>query len=205
MPLPYERWFEREGEKGKRQLALLRLLGFFDRPASQGCLSALRRAPIIPGLTEPLVDLARREWALTARRLDEIDLLTVRVDGSLDAHPLLREYFGQRLRDTQPEAWKAGHQRLFEHLCETTKEGNEPTLEELQPLYQAVAHGCQAGLQHWRRVKGFTGTGSSVAGKPTALENSARSVPTWEPSLASSRPRGAASRPCSRKATKPGC
>jgi nucleoside phosphorylase/tetratricopeptide (TPR) repeat protein len=143
----YERWFEREGEQGKRQLALLRLLGFFDRPASQGCLSALRRAPIIPGLTEPLVDLARREWALTARRLEEIDLLKVRVDGSLDAHPLLREYFGQSLREDRPEAWKAGHQRLFEHLCEATKEGDKPTLENLEPLYQAVAHGCQAGLQ----------------------------------------------------------
>jgi tetratricopeptide (TPR) repeat protein len=143
----YEKWFLREGEKGERQLALLRLLGIFDRPASQGCLSALRRTPIIHGLTDPLVELARREWALTARRLEEINLLTVSIDGSLDAHPLLREYFGQRLRDTQPEAWKAGHRRLFQHLCASTKEGKEPTLEDLQPLYQAVAHGCQAGMQ----------------------------------------------------------
>jgi hypothetical protein len=47
----------------------------------------------------------------------------------------------------QPEAWRAAHRRLYEHLSATTKEGDQPTLEDLQPLYQAVAHGCQAGLQ----------------------------------------------------------
>ena len=66
---------------------------------------------------------------------------------ALDAHPLLREYFGQRLRATQPEAWRAAHRRLYEHLCATTEDKPDATLEDLQPLYQAVAHGCQAGLQ----------------------------------------------------------
>ena len=138
---------QREGEKGQRQLAVLRLLGLFDRPASKDCLEALRREPVIAGLTEPLVGLAPREWTLVASRLEEINLLTVQVDGSVDAHPLLREYFGQRVRQQQPETWRAAHRRLYEHLCATTKEGDQPTLEDLQPLYQAVAHGCQAGMQ----------------------------------------------------------
>ena len=50
----YERWFESEGEIGRRQLAVLKLLGLFDRPASKGCVEALRAEPIIAGLTEPL-------------------------------------------------------------------------------------------------------------------------------------------------------
>jgi hypothetical protein len=66
---------------------------------------------------------------------------------ALDAHPLLREYFGRQLRRQQPEAWRAAHRRLYEHLCSTTKEGDQPALHDLQPLYQAVAHGCHAGLQ----------------------------------------------------------
>jgi hypothetical protein len=49
----YEKWFATEGEKGLRQIAILRLLGLFDRPADAGCLTALRQAPSIPGLTEP--------------------------------------------------------------------------------------------------------------------------------------------------------
>lgn len=36
--------FESEGEKGKRALALLRLLGLFDRPATADCLAALVKA-----------------------------------------------------------------------------------------------------------------------------------------------------------------
>jgi hypothetical protein len=108
---------------------------------------ALRKEPVIGGLTEPLVALNNRKSTAVARRLEEIHLLTVQADGSLDAHPLLREYFGQSLRTTQPEAWRAAHQRLYEYLCATTKDKPDATLEDLQPLYQAVAHGCQAGLQ----------------------------------------------------------
>ncbi len=44
-------------------------------------------------------------------------------------------------------SWREAHKRLYEHLCATTKDQPDATLEDLQPLYQAVAHGCQAGLQ----------------------------------------------------------
>ena len=148
----YVKWFESEGEKGKRALAVLRLLGLFDRPATADCLGALLKAPAIPGLTEPLVGMSEAQRNLAFSRLEAAKLLTVNRDAagalvSLDAHPLLREYFARQLRTQQPEAWRAAHRRLYEHLCATTKEGDQPTLEDLQPLYQAVAHGCQAGLQ----------------------------------------------------------
>jgi hypothetical protein len=143
----YEKWFASGGEKGLRQLAILRLLGLFDRPASKNCLDALRAVPVIAGLTEALVGLNPREWKLALSRLEEINLLAVQDDGAVDCHPLLREYFATQLRRQQPEAWRAAHRRLYEHLSATTKEGNQPTLEDLQPLYQAVTHGCQAGLQ----------------------------------------------------------
>jgi tetratricopeptide (TPR) repeat protein len=143
----YEKWFEREGKQGQRQLAVLRLLGLFDRPAAKSCLDALRNEPVITGLTEPLVGLQPRDLAAAERRLEEIQLLTVQADGSLDAHPLLREYVGQRLRDGQPEAWRAAHRRIYEHLFANTPDKPDATLEDLQPFYQAVAHGCHAGMQ----------------------------------------------------------
>ncbi len=143
----YEKWFASAGPLGQRQLAILKLLGLFDRPASEGCLEALRAAPVIRGLTKPLVGLDSRDWKLALSRLEDINLLTVQADNSVDCHPLLREYFAVQLREKAPAAWREAHKRLFEHLCETTKEGDEPTLGDLQPLYQAVAHGCQAGLQ----------------------------------------------------------
>ena len=64
----YERWLAQSGEEGARQLAVLRLLGLFDRPADPSCLAALREPPAIPGLTEPLAGLGEEEWNLVVIR-----------------------------------------------------------------------------------------------------------------------------------------
>lgn len=168
----YERWLLSDGgDEGKREIAVLRLMGLFDRPAEAGCLAALRKPPLIQNLTEPLVDLAEEDWEFCLTGLGDAKLLTVNRDASgalvsLDAHPHVREYFAKGLREKNPDAWRAAHRRLYEHLCETAPECTRisqedalgqllgtrsdkplPTLEDLQPLYQAVAHGCQAGLQ----------------------------------------------------------
>ncbi len=88
---------------------------------------------------------------MTLTRLEGAKLVTVNRDPSgaltsLDTHPLLREYFAQERRTRHIEAWSTAHRRLFEHLCATTPDEPKPTLENLQPLYQALSHGCQAGL-----------------------------------------------------------
>ncbi|HEX3555590.1 MAG TPA: TIR domain-containing protein [Thermoanaerobaculia bacterium] len=59
----YARWLE-EGP----ELAILRLLGLFDRPADAKALEALRAKPSIPGLTETLVDISAEEssWAISS-------------------------------------------------------------------------------------------------------------------------------------------
>jgi hypothetical protein len=149
----YVNSFKDEGEKGRRALSILQLLGLFDRPAAADCLNALWTGEEIGGLTGTLNSISGAQRNITLQRLEDADLITVNRDKgskeliSLDAHPLLREYFAIRVREELPGAWRAAHRRIYQHLVETTKEGDEPTLEDLQPLYQAVAHGCQAGLQ----------------------------------------------------------
>lgn len=129
-------------------LAILLCVGLFDRPASEDCLQALRSKPAIPGLTDALIDLSEEQWRRNVERLREVRLLAP-VDPSdpdaLDAHPLVREWFGERLKRTNEAAWKAAHNRLYDHLRDTTHEGQTPTLADLVPLYQAIAHGCRAG------------------------------------------------------------
>jgi tetratricopeptide (TPR) repeat protein len=156
----YEKWLAKGGEGGQRQLAVLRLLGLFDRPADDGCLAALRREPAIAGLTEPLISLDEEDWNLTLSSLAACGLISVPSDRSaIDAHPLIREYFAKQLREKNPDAWRSAHRRLYEHLKDST-EYRPDTLEDLQPLYQAVAHGCQAGLHqkacdevYWQRIQ----------------------------------------------------
>ena len=152
----YEAWLGESGEDGSgkdgaRQLAVLRLLGLFDRPASHDCLEALRREPALPRLGEALVGLDADAWNLTLADLTDHGLVT-RLDDphgeliALDAHPLIREYFARQLQEHADDTWRAAQGRLFDHLCETT-EHQPDTLEGLQPLYQAVAHGCWAGRE----------------------------------------------------------
>lgn len=155
----YVRWFQSDGKRGKRALAVLRMMGLFDRPASSDCFNALLQLRSIQGLTEGLfgVNEANRNTVLS--RLDAAKLLIVIRDSigtliALDTHPLLREYFSRLLRTQHFEAWRIAHRRIYEHILSTTKEGDSPSLEKLQPLYQAITHGCHAGLQReaWHKV-----------------------------------------------------
>ena len=186
----YEKWLAENGVEGERQLALLRLLSLFDRPADPGCLAALRQPPAIAGLTESLAGLGEADWNFLVSELEAAGLVKASAyapkpikgydlarlhhdlaqpsdylfhgprfgepdrfvpptgvnDGSvLEAHPLLREYFGQQLYADNPGAWQEGHRRVYVKLIDSVPFYPEGT-EGLAPLYQAVAHGCHAGL-----------------------------------------------------------
>jgi tetratricopeptide (TPR) repeat protein len=146
----YESWFASSGISGQRQLAVLRLLGFFDRPAAASCLTALRNSPSIAGLTESICDIPETEWNMVLKYLEKCALVSFQVKpfelqyAGLDTHPIIREYFSSRLVDSSLAAWREGHRRLFKYLCSTTPAFPEGIMG-LQPLYQAVGHGCKAG------------------------------------------------------------
>ncbi len=134
----YEKWLG-EGI----ELAALRLLGLFDRPADAASIDALRAAPAIPGLTEALQNLKEQKWKQALAKLRRIKLLANEPD-TLDAHPLVREHFKQQLKRERPDAWREANNRLYEHLKSVAKEFPD-TVEEMSPLFAAVSHGCAAG------------------------------------------------------------
>lgn len=129
---------------GAPELAVLHLMGLFDRPAKRELIDVLRRPPAIEGLNDELIDQKEPEWKRTLARLRQAKLLSEATPDEIDAHPLVREHFGQRLRRERPEAWRAGHGRLYEHLRDIAKPLPD-TLVEMAPLFQAMHHGCQAG------------------------------------------------------------
>ena len=141
----YQTWFGDGPE-----LSVLRILGLFDRPADEKAVGTLLRSPAIPGLTESLTDLTPAAWRTILAKLRRAKLLA-REDpdnpGYLDAHPLVREYFGGQLRNQLFGAWKEGNRRLYEHY-----RGLAPHLpdsfREMEPLFLAATYGCNAGLLH---------------------------------------------------------
>jgi tetratricopeptide (TPR) repeat protein len=139
----YQIWFG-EGP----ELSVLRMLGLFDRPAEGKALGVLLEPPAIPGLTQSLTDLSPTEWRTLLARLRRARLLAGEDShnpGSLDAHPLVREYFGEQLRSQQANAWKECNRRLYEYYRAIAPE--LPTsFKEMEPLFLAVICGCNAGL-----------------------------------------------------------
>jgi hypothetical protein len=147
----YDKWLSAGDVQAQRQLAILRFLGFFDRPAPADCLSALRKKKIA-GLNEPLVRVSEKDWKLAIGRLKEINLVDVSEEGSVDCHPLFREYFASQLKTNNPKAFRKAHSQLFDHLCETTPYRPDD-LPGLAPLYQAIVHGCLAGRHQEARAE----------------------------------------------------
>ena len=152
----YEEWFE-----GKPEIEFLRIIGLFDRPVMRGALDALLAEPAIEGLTARLVGLPEDRWRFALAGLRRAGMLAepdADAPGELDTHPLVREHFGEKLRTGNPKGWTEAHDRLYEFYKDQAPEFPD-TIEEMAPLYAAVAHGCQAGRHqqilfdvYWARI-----------------------------------------------------
>jgi serine/threonine protein kinase len=130
------------------ELAILRMLGLFDRPADEQTFGVLLKPPAIPGLTESLTDSSPTEWRAILARLRRTRLLAgedPHNPGQLDTHPLVREYFGEQLRSQQTDAWKECNRRLF-HYYRTLAPQLPNSFQEMEPLFSGVICGCNAGL-----------------------------------------------------------
>lgn len=137
----YEEWLE-----GSPELELLYVLGLFDRPAAVGTIEAIVEGDSLPTYTEHLRTLTRHQWNQMLGRLRRARLVAPAGDrpALLDAHPLVREHFGNAGRARHEASWRAANHRLFEQQRAAAPE-HPRTLEEMEPLLQAVVSGCRAG------------------------------------------------------------
>ncbi len=148
------------------ELELLLMLGLFSRPAPKEALDAVMKEPIIPGLTDHLARCSEAEWLRLLQKLRDFRLIareSKHRPDVIDCHPLIREHFGEKLKANNPKAWQEANSRLYDYyksLPEKLYGKYLPdTLEEMEPLFAAVAHGCQAGRFnealldiYWKRI-----------------------------------------------------
>jgi hypothetical protein len=139
----YQTWLGKGPEP-----AVLRMLGLFDRPADEKAIAALLESPGIPGLTESLADLSQIERRTIIARLRGARLLAAEDPNNpwqLDAHPLVREYFGEQLRTQRAGAWKESNRRPHDYYQALAPELPQ-TFTEMEPFFLAAICGCNAGL-----------------------------------------------------------
>lgn len=178
----YVHWFEQAhreagGSGAPPELSLLRMMGLFDRPAPVEALEVLAAPPAMEGLTEGLADLKPERLRRALEHLKKLGLLetnrlkntalpktlahlpALRELESIDAHPLVREHFGQQLETELPAAWGEANTRLYRYYKNLPEKHLPDTLEEMEPLFTAMAFGARAGLQqevldevYWERI-----------------------------------------------------
>jgi transcriptional regulator with XRE-family HTH domain len=142
----YAGWLKQYGRSA--ELAILLLIGLFDRPAPPQALKVLlsdpRMAPFTRMFRRPGSDVwddavgALREMGLVNREVAELP-------GTLDAHPLVREHFRDQIQREYPDLWLKGNQTLYDYYRNAAPpQPDDPAGMSL--LYAAVTHGCAAGL-----------------------------------------------------------
>jgi hypothetical protein len=98
-------------------LSLLYLVGLFNRGISAEAYNAMRQGPTIEGL--PLPGLGSEGFSDYESRLQHLGLLQGIKPAStdvLDAHPLVREWFGERFRARDAVAWQEASRRRDDFL-----------------------------------------------------------------------------------------
>ncbi|MDY0164497.1 TIR domain-containing protein [Desulfobotulus sp.] len=156
----YEKWLSAEPELG-----ILKILGLFDRPATMAAIKALFADAPIDGLTADLPHPDSHKWSFAINNLRTLGLLapkeTCRGEADmLDCHPLVREHFADLLETAHSGSKKEAHSRLYAYYKALPEKEFPDTLEEMEPLFMAVAHGCRAGRYqetledvYWERIK----------------------------------------------------
>jgi tetratricopeptide (TPR) repeat protein len=117
---------------GTPEGATLRGLGFFDRPVARNALKLVLPDQRLDD--DALATLAEARLILNTEHWEPID-----------CHPLVREHFGSLTKANEPDGFRLGHSRLYDHYCGGPEDPLPQSLTEMAPLFRAVRHGCLAG------------------------------------------------------------
>ena len=143
----YGQWLERHGRLA--ELAVLRVIGLFDRPATPDAMNALLANASLGSAMAEFSHVGSDEWNRCIEALRGMGLLNKEIPnlpGVIDAHPLVREHFRDLLQ-TDGAAWLNGNRTLFEYYQRQAPQKPLDS-EGMNLLYAAVTHGCAAELHH---------------------------------------------------------
>ncbi|MDB6025849.1 MAG: hypothetical protein JWM68_2072 [Verrucomicrobiales bacterium] len=144
----YEKWLLSEGgNDGAREVSILRIMGLFDRPVTMDLLRIFREG-FVSDFLAPIFASSNEDWESSLTNLEMAKLVTRQSTTGddydlIDAHPLLREYFGHQMRTCHTKTWRPAHLLIYEHLVRA--ENNPETGMTDIRRCQAIAHACKAG------------------------------------------------------------
>lgn len=125
------------------ELDILKLLAFFDRAIPFEIINIIKNKPLIENINDHLIDISEINLKYALNRLKELHLISNH-NRILDTHPLVREYFTQYISANFRDSYIKGHKRLYQYYERLPEKEYPDTIEEMEPLFQAVYHACKA-------------------------------------------------------------
>lgn len=126
------------------ELDILKLLGFFDKAISFEVINIIKNKPLIENISDKLISISEIDWKYALNRLKELHLINNN-NQVLDTHPLVREYFSKYISENFKDSYIKGHKRLCKYYESLPEKEYPDTIEEMEPLFQAIYHACKAG------------------------------------------------------------
>lgn len=126
--------------------AFLMLFSLFRLPVSSDVFESVFRQSDDAGhtLNAPLTALDDDAFQRLLGRLQNSAI--VRCDGEYSLHPLIRDHYRKRLRQSSADALPALRTRIMAYYVALADELPEPgSVEDLVPLTEALHHACRAG------------------------------------------------------------
>ncbi len=146
----YETWFSRDQDEkqgiGVQLLEMVSLLGLFDRPVRRDVFFKLYDPQHSCELTKELAGKNETHLRRVLTSLADLGLVQFSPGASpyVDCHPLVRQYFADRLLDFGKAPNRKMHSVVFEEL-QTLAPELPANARENAVLFQAVRHGVLAG------------------------------------------------------------
>jgi tetratricopeptide (TPR) repeat protein len=96
-------------------------------------------------ITAPFRHLSDDDWDQAHENLLEMNLVQPSGGGFISFHSNVQQCVYEDFRKNMPEACSEVHRRLFAYFTKLPKRKEPDTIEEMQPLFRACWHGCNAG------------------------------------------------------------
>jgi len=136
-------WYEAQLKEEQR--TFMKIFSLFRINVTENDFEGIFRKPIkrfIKVINRSLAGIQPFHFKVMVKNLCDRRLISRNTEGSYTTHPLIKNYFESIFEQKDK---KLCHKRIYKYFGEHAPQRPE-TLEEMQPLFEQVYHGCAAGL-----------------------------------------------------------
>lgn len=147
-------WYAKQ--LNEEQRAFMKIFSLFRRAVREEDFGGVFRAEMETEMNQALREMGEFAFRRMADNLVDRRLISKDKDGTYATHPLVKNYFDSIF---EKEDKKLCHKRVYQYIGEYAPVRPE-TLDEMQPLFEQVYHGCAAGLYdkvfidvYWKKIQ----------------------------------------------------